>query len=213
MRYMKFVGVDFGINPFAITSDGRKFHLSRLPDIFYAFEYGGSVVEMFADYADIDNNKINELKDVERLNEITKVQTEVIRPVISEVIEHLTNFDVIALEDVKIEGMHFENEMKMLGYPENVNIIQNELMQKNKKVHLVEMKGTSRECSNCGFPVRNEKGKEKPIRLHLFRCQNDGCPLSRYWIDKDINAALNIRNKVLHHYLTNEEILEYLGLA
>jgi len=213
MRYMKFVGVDFGINPFVITSDGRKFHVSRLPDLFYAFEYGGAVIDMFTDYTDINKDQIEDLKDVERLNEITKVQTEVIRPIISEVIEHLTNFDVIALEDVQIEGMIFEKEMKMLGYPNNVKIIHTELSQRNKKIHIVDMKGTSRECSNCGFPVRNEKGKEKPIRLNLFRCQNDGCPLSRYWIDKDINAALNIRNKVLHHYFTNEEILEYLGLA
>lgn len=212
MSHFKFVGVDFGINPFAITSAGKKFYLNRLPDIFYAHEHGGEVVEMFADFTKETKEQISNEKDIERFNEITKIKTEVLRPIISELIEHLNDFDVIALEDVQIEGMIYENEMRMLGYPDNVKVIQNELFQMDKKVHLVEMKGTSRECSHCGFPVRKEKGREKPIKLNLFRCQNDGCPLSRGWIDKDINAALVIRNRVLDHYLTDDEILEYLGL-
>ncbi len=210
---MKFVGVDFGINPFAITSDGRKFHINRLPDIFYAHEYSSSVVGAFAEFTGTSQDDVSNLKDIGRLHQITKVQAEVLRPIISDLIEHLTGFDVIALEDIQIEGMHFEHEMRMLGFPDNVNIIYEESLQRGKKVHLVEMKGTSRECSHCGNPVRNEKGKEKPIKLNLFRCQNEGCPLSQYWIDKDINAALNIRNKILSKYLNSDEILQFLGLA
>jgi hypothetical protein len=45
------------------------------------------------------------------------------------------------------------------------------------------------------------------LYANLFICENCGLV-----IDKDVNAARNVRNEILSEYLSGDEILEYLGL-
>ena len=58
---------------------------------------------------------------------------------------------------------------------------------------------------SLGFSLVDEVFHE--LYANLFICEN--CELV---IDKDVNAARNVRNEILPEYLSGDEILEYLGL-
>ncbi|NEP79648.1 MAG: transposase [Okeania sp. SIO3B3] len=56
------------------------------------------------------------------------------------------------------------------------------------KTIAVNPKNTSQDCSNCGKKVK----KELKIRTH-------SCPHCGIVIDRDLNAAINIKNRAVGH--------------
>ncbi len=58
------------------------------------------------------------------------------------------------------------------------------------KTMAVNPKNTSQDCSNCGKKVP----KELNIRTHC-------CPYCGITIDRDLNAAINIKNRAIGHFV------------
>ena len=80
--------------------------------------------------------------------------------------------------------------------------------------------GTSKLCCKCGDEMKEITNKEKKIngreykewslkdRRNVRYCENAGCilkPYDKFFIDRDINAAINILRKSLYKLLGGKQ--------
>ncbi|MGB3557012.1 MAG: transposase [Geitlerinemataceae cyanobacterium] len=103
----------------------------------------------------------------------------------------LKKYDVVAVEDVNIKGLARTRLAKSVldaGWSNFLSILTNKAENAGLLVIPVKASGTSQDCSNCGVKV--------PKKLHerWHNCTHCGCSL-----DRDQNAALNIKNRAVGH--------------
>ncbi|MGB7059760.1 MAG: transposase [Geitlerinemataceae cyanobacterium] len=103
----------------------------------------------------------------------------------------LKKYDVVAVEDVNIKGLARTRLAKSVldaGWSNFLSILTNKAENAGLLVIPVKASGTSQDCSNCGVKV--------PKKLHerWHNCTHCGCSL-----DRDRNAALNIKNRAVGH--------------
>jgi putative transposase len=115
----------------------------------------------------------------------------------------LKKYDVVAVEDLNVKGLARTRLAKSVldaGWSSFLSILTNKAENAGLLVISVKASGTSQDCSNCGVKV--------PKKLHerWHDCPNCGCSL-----DRDHNAAINIKNRAVGHsalkaQLTSEAI-------
>jgi putative transposase len=97
----------------------------------------------------------------------------------------LTTYERIALEDLRIANMvknpHLAKSILDAGWGLLVSHLMSKAASAGRVVELVNPKGTSKTCSQCGQMVRH-----LPLSQRVFHCP---CGLS---LDRDENAARNI---------------------
>ncbi|MBW4480600.1 MAG: transposase [Tolypothrix brevis GSE-NOS-MK-07-07A] len=103
----------------------------------------------------------------------------------------LKKYDVIAVEDLNVKGLARTRLAKSVtdaGWSNFLSILQIKAENAGLCVILCHASGTSQDCSNCGVKV--------PKKLHVrwHDCPNCGCSL-----DRDHNAAINIRKRAEGH--------------
>jgi putative transposase len=103
----------------------------------------------------------------------------------------LIKYDVVAVEDLNIKGLARTRLAKSIldaGWSNFLSILTNKAENAGLLVIPVKASGTSQDCSSCGVKV--------PKKLHVrwHDCPNCGCSL-----DRDHNAALNIRKRAEGH--------------
>ncbi|WYL94452.1 MAG: transposase [Gloeotrichia echinulata IR180] len=103
----------------------------------------------------------------------------------------LKKYDVIAHEDLNIKGISKSRLSKSVhdaGWGNFLSILTNKAENAGLLVIPVNPKNTSQDCSNCGAKV--------PKKLHerWHNCPHCGCSL-----DRDHNAAINIKNRAVGH--------------
>ncbi|MGB3237016.1 MAG: transposase [Geitlerinemataceae cyanobacterium] len=103
----------------------------------------------------------------------------------------LRKYDVIAVEDLNVKGLARTRLAKSVldaGWSSFLSILTNKAENAGLLVVPVKASGTSQDCSNCGVKV--------PKKLHerWHDCPNCGCSL-----DRDHNAAINIKNRAAGH--------------
>ena len=103
----------------------------------------------------------------------------------------LKKYDVIAHEDLNIKGISKSRISKSVhdaGWGNFLSILTNKAENAGLLVIPVNPKNTSQDCSNCGAKV--------PKKLHerWHNCPHCGCSL-----DRDHNAAINIKNRAVGH--------------
>ncbi|MGB3236707.1 MAG: transposase [Geitlerinemataceae cyanobacterium] len=103
----------------------------------------------------------------------------------------LKKYDVVAVEDLNIKGLARTRLAKSVldaGWSNFLSILTNKAENAGLLVIPVKASGTSQDCSNCGVKV--------PKKLHerWHNCTHCGCSL-----DRDQNAALNIKNRAVGH--------------
>lgn len=100
------------------------------------------------------------------------------------------NFDLIAFEDLSIKNMlknhYLAKSISDASWYQLQHFTAYKAAGASKLVKFAEPSGTSQECSNCGVIVR----KSLTVRVH--HCSNCGLE-----IDRDVNSAINILNKIL----------------
>ena len=102
----------------------------------------------------------------------------------------LDKYDVVAVERLNIKGLARTRLAKSIhdaGWGQFINILSNKAENAGLKVITVNPNGTSQECSSCGHKVK------KPLfqRMH-------NCPVCHISLCRDLNAALNIKNRGSH---------------
>ena len=103
----------------------------------------------------------------------------------------LKKYDVIAVEDLNVKGLARTRLAKSIldaGWSSFLSILTNKAENAGLCVIPVKASGTSQDCSSCGVKV--------PKKLHIrwHDCPNCGCSL-----DRDHNAAINIKNRAVGH--------------
>ncbi|MGD1805319.1 RNA-guided endonuclease InsQ/TnpB family protein [Dapis sp. BLCC M126] len=105
--------------------------------------------------------------------------------------ELLSKADVIAHENLNIKGLAKTKLSKSIndaGWGQFLTILTVKAENAGQKTIAVNPKNTSQDCSNCGEKVP----KELSIRTH-------SCPHCGIVIDRDLNAAINIKNRAAGH--------------
>ncbi len=199
------VGLDMGITHLVIQSDGyklknkqferalakqkriwqRKFARRReraLREIAAAKANG--VELQLTDFKNLQKAKqqvarINKRIKNQRLNYLHHYTTQLVK-------EH----DIIVMEDLKTKNLMKNHHLARSIADASWGIIKNLLTYKcawhKKELILVKPHYTSQTCSHCGMNT----GK-KPLHIRMFNCPH----CHTVGIDRDINAAVNIRNK------------------
>jgi len=103
----------------------------------------------------------------------------------------LSKYDVIAHEQLNVKGLARTRLAKSVldaGWSSFLSILTNKAENAGLLVFGVSAHNTSQDCSNCGEKV--------PKKLHIrwHDCPDCGCSL-----DRDHNAAINIRNRAVGH--------------
>ncbi|WP_293339904.1 transposase [Microcoleus sp. CAWBG58] len=103
----------------------------------------------------------------------------------------LKQYDVIAVEDLNVKGLARTRLAKSVldaGWSSFLEILTNKAVNAGLLVVIVSAHNTSQDCSNCGGKV--------PKKLHIrwHDCPHCGCSL-----DRDHNAAINIKNRAVGH--------------
>ncbi|NEO55690.1 MAG: IS200/IS605 family element transposase accessory protein TnpB [Okeania sp. SIO3B5] len=105
--------------------------------------------------------------------------------------ELLSKAEVIAHENLNIKGLaktRLSKSINDAGWSQFLTILTVKAENAGQKTIAVNPKNTSQDCSNCGEKVP----KELNIRTH-------SCPHCGIVIDRDLNAAINIKNRAVGH--------------
>ncbi|WP_414549593.1 RNA-guided endonuclease InsQ/TnpB family protein [Anabaena sp. CCY 0017] len=103
----------------------------------------------------------------------------------------LKKYDVVAVEDLNVKGLARTRLAKSVldaGWSSFLSILTNKAENAGLLVIPVKASGTSQDCSNCGVKV--------PKKLHE---RWHDCPHCRCSLDRDHNAARNIKNRAAGH--------------
>ena len=111
----------------------------------------------------------------------------------------LSKYDVIAHEDLNIKGLaRTKLALSVLdaGWSSFLSILTNKAEKAGLLVIGVNAHNTTLECSSCGEKV--------PKKLHIrwHNCPHCGCSL-----DRDHNAAINIKNRAVGHPVLKAQLM------
>ncbi|MGD1804620.1 RNA-guided endonuclease InsQ/TnpB family protein [Dapis sp. BLCC M126] len=105
--------------------------------------------------------------------------------------ELLSKAEIIAHENLNIKGLaktHLSKSINDAGWGQFLTILTVKAENAGQKTIAVNPKNTSQDCSNCGQKVP----KELSQRIH-------SCPHCGTVIGRDLNAAINIKNRAVGH--------------
>ena len=113
----------------------------------------------------------------------------------------LSKYDVIAHEDLNVKGLARTRLAKSVldaGWSSFLSILTNKAVNAGLLVVPVSAHNTSQDCSNCG--------KKVPKKLHVrwHDCPYCGCSL-----DRDHNAAINIKNRAVGQLVLKAQFMSY----
>jgi len=98
-------------------------------------------------------------------------------------------YDLIVFEKLQIQNMvknhHLAKSISDAGWNQLIQLTKYKAGHAGKVVELVDPKNTTQNCSNCG----NKVPKSLSVRTHK-------CPYCGLELDRDVNAAINILQKV-----------------
>ncbi|UXM85062.1 RNA-guided endonuclease InsQ/TnpB family protein [Methanococcus aeolicus] len=182
----KVIGIDLGINGYAIDSEGNKFENPKFID--KTFDKIKKVQKNLSRKVRGSNNyKKTKLKLINVYDKLNNQKNDFLHKLSR---YYINNYDKIVLEDLKIKSM-IENKkgQKTLNrhildgsWRKFINLLLYKAEGAGREVILINPAYTSKKCSNCGFVVSSLKLSDR-----LFFCPNCG------WnIDRDYNASLNI---------------------
>ncbi len=177
----KDVGIDVGLNSFAVLSDGTKIENPR----FYrkAEKRLGVLQRRLSRKKRGSNNRNKARLKVARLYERIGNQRRDFLHKESRIITD--RYKTVYFEDLKIGNMvknrSLSKSISDAGWGEFMRMVAYKEMRSGGSTILVDPRGTTQNCSRCGEPVR----KTLSDRIH-------GCLYCGLMMDRDLNASLNI---------------------
>lgn len=181
----KAVGVDLGVESFAITSDERFFPSVKA--------HRKAEKKLKREQRAMDRKKPVSNRRKKAQKQLSKTSLHVAnqrRDIAHKVARELVNqYQLIAVEDLNVAGLlknhHLAKAISDQGWSTFVNILTSKAEEAGRKVVKVNPAYTSQECSECG----QIKPKKLSERWHSCDC---GCSLHR-----DVNAARNILRRAI----------------
>jgi len=179
------VGVDLGIKDFAITSDGKKF---KNHDFFKSSMKNLRVQQRSLSRKQKGSNHyIKQKMKVSLIHEHIKNQREDYLHKISKYL--VDNYDTICIENLGVSNMMKNHKLSRaigdMGWYKFKSMLEYKTEWYGKNLSVIgRFDPSSKTCSNCG-----KINKELTLKDRNWKC--DSCETEH---DRDINAALNIRN-------------------
>ncbi len=103
----------------------------------------------------------------------------------------LNKYDIVVVEKLNIKGLartRLAKSVNDAGWGQFITILTNKAENAGLAVIAVNPNGTSQSCSSCGHIVK----KSLSERMH-------NCPVCHAHICRDLNAAINIKNRAVGH--------------
>lgn len=188
------VGVDLGIKTFLVTSDGQEFENPRF------FKKSLSKLKYIQRKYSKKKGKRTKYR-LQRLHEIVANQRkDFLHKTSSELIK---NHDSICIEDLNIKGMLKNHKLAQaitdVSWGEFVRQLEYKAEWYGKNIiRIGRFDPSSKTCSVCG-----SINKELTLQVREWTC--GGC---KTVLDRDVNAAINIKNFALKNHLSVERRLK-----
>ena len=179
------VGIDLGIKDFAILSDGTKFSNPK-----YYERSQKKLAKLQRQFAKSEKyshrHELLRIKIAKVYRSITNQQNDMLHKLSTYLIN---SYDNICLEDLNVEGMmqnhHLAKSIQSVSWSTFVNMLSYKSEWKGKNVIFIgRYEPSSKLCHNCGHINRDLKLSDREWT----------CPICGEHLDRDINAAINIRH-------------------
>jgi putative transposase len=180
-------GIDVGLKEFLTTSEGKTV---AIPQHYRKSQKRLRVIQKRVSRRKKGSNRRN--KSVKQLGKQHKKVADKRKDFHFQTANNLLKkYDVVAVEDLNVKGLARTRLAKSIldaGWSSFLSILTNKAVNAGLLVIPVKASGTSQDCSSCGVKV--------PKKLHVrwHDCPNCGCSL-----DRDHNAAINIKNRAVGH--------------
>ena len=184
---MKITGIDVGLKEFLTTSEGETV---AIPQHYRKAQKRLRVIQKRVSRRKKGSNRRQ--KAVKQLGKQHKKVADKRKDFHFKTTNYLlSKYDVVAHEELNVKGLARTKLAKSVldaGWSSFLSILTNKAENAGLLVIAVNASGTSQDCSNCGEKV----AKKLHIRGH-------DCPHCRCSLDRDHNAAINIRNRAEGH--------------
>ncbi|WP_293142819.1 MULTISPECIES: transposase [unclassified Microcoleus] len=180
-------GIDVGLKEFLTTSEGETV---AIPQHYRKSQKRLKVIQKRVSRRKKGSNR--RLKAVKQLGKRHKKVADKRKDFHFKTANNLLKkYDVVAVEDLNFKGLArtwLAKSVLDAGWSSFLSILKNQAENAGLLVVPVKASGTSQDCSNCGEKV--------PKKLHdrWHDCPHCGCSL-----DRDLNAAINIKNRAVGH--------------
>lgn len=181
------VGIDVGLKEFAVTSDGE---IIKNPRFLKKAER--RLIQRQRALSRSQKGSNNKERDRIRLAKTHRKVARQRKDFINKFVSSITKMnDVVCVEDLNIAGMKKNHRLaKSIGdvsWGQMYNRLEQKLTEERKMlIKIDQFAPSSKTCSCCGSK------QDMPLNVRTYKCNNCGLVL-----DRDFNAALNIRNWAL----------------
>lgn len=186
------VGIDLGIKDYAILSDGTKYgnpkFLEKGQKRLAGLQQGLSAKTKGS------RNYYKQKQKMAKLHKkIANRRSDFIHQLTADMVNR---FDTICLEDLNVKGMQqnhkLANSIQSAAWGEFVRQIDYKCADNGKNVLLIDrFEPSSKTCNNCGY-----------VNKDLTLNDRDWiCPVCGEHLDRDINAAINIKKMAMQRQL------------
>jgi putative transposase len=187
VNFDSIIGIDVGLKTFLTTSENETV---PIPQYYRKAQKRLKVIQKRVSRGKKGSNR--RLKAIKQLSRQHKVVVDKRKDFHFKTANNLLKeHDIIAVEDLNIKGLAKSRLAKSVndaGWGNFLSILTNKAENAGLLVVPVKASGTSQDCSSCGVKV--------PKKLHerWHDCPHCGCSL-----DRDHNAAINIKNRAVGH--------------
>ncbi|NEO38374.1 MAG: transposase [Moorea sp. SIOASIH] len=177
------VGIDVGLKEFLTTSEGETI---KIPQYYRKSQKRLKVIQKRVSRRKKgSNNRIKAIKQLGRQHKKVADQRKYFHFKTANYL--LSKYDVLAHEKLNVKGLaksRFAKSVLDAGWSSFLTILTSKALNAGLLAIPVSAQNTSQNCSNCGRKV--------PKKLHVrwHDCPDCGCSL-----DRDHNAAINIKNR------------------
>lgn len=192
------IGIDMGLETFATLSDGSKYERIRIlkKEEKQLIKLQKRLSKKVPNSKNREKARIKVARQQER---ITNIRKDYLHKVSTNIINK-NQVNTICLETLNIHGMMKNHKLAKalsdVGLYTFKQMIEYKALLKGKNIlYIGQFEPSSQMCSTCGY--KNTKLKNLSIREWE-------CPVCGSYHDRDINAAINIKNMAL-----NESNLKY----
>lgn len=183
------IGIDLGIKDYAILSDGTKYGNPKF------FERGQKKLKVlqrkFArTKKDSKRHEVMKLKVAKQYRRISNMRLDFIHKLTTNIVRR---YNTICLENLNVEGMMKNRNLAMAiqsaSWSEFVRQLKYKSEWEGKNIVFIgRFEPSSKTCSKCGYIKHDLKLTDREWI----------CPICGEYHDRDINAAINIKNFALN---------------